>query len=85
MRGAARNNCFVDIRIDRDFFAKMSSPSIWTAGLQVDGHADHNGGYMVLHRLSVAQFQIGIFSDAPVLHADIQTKRAVFLRYATTQ
>lgn len=43
MRGATGNNRFVDIRIDRDFFAKIAGGShpMRAAGLQIDGHADH--------------------------------------------
>lgn len=78
MRGATGNNRFVDIRIDRDFFAKIAGGShpMRAAGLQIDGHADHVAATWFGIAYQSLKFQIGIFSNALVLHADIQTKRA---------
>ncbi|NUV25648.1 hypothetical protein MS6204_04600 [Escherichia coli] len=78
MRGATGNNRFVDIRIDRDFFAKIAGGShpMRAAGLQIDGHADHVAATWFGIAYQSLKFQIGIFSDALVLHADIQAKRA---------
>ncbi|STL37118.1 Uncharacterised protein [Escherichia coli] len=57
-----------------------------TAGLQIDGHADHVTATWFGIAYQPLKFQIGIFSDALVLHADIQAKTCpVFLRSATTQ
>ncbi|GCJ56936.1 hypothetical protein BvCmsL71A_00301 [Escherichia coli] len=46
------------------------------AGLQIDGHADHVAATWFGIAYQSLKFQIGIFSDALVLHADIQAKRA---------
>lgn len=43
-----------------------------TAGLQIDGHADHVTATWFGIAYQPLKFQIGIFSDALVLHADIQ-------------
>lgn len=46
------------------------------AGLQIDGHADHVTATWFGIAYQPLKFQIGIFSDALVLHADVQAKRA---------
>ncbi|EHH8680183.1 GpE family phage tail protein [Escherichia coli] len=87
MRGATGNNRFVDIRIDRDFFAKIAGGShpIRAAGLQIDGHADHVAATWFGIAYQSLKFQIGIFSDALVLHADIQATEVLEWRYKAIQ
>ena len=46
------------------------------AGLQVDGHADHVTATWFGIAYQSLKFQIGIFSDALVLHTNVQAKRA---------
>lgn len=76
--GAAGNNGFIDVRVNRNFFAGVGgcTDEIRPNGLQVDGHADQMtaAGFGVTDE--PLKLQIGFFRDALVLHADIQAKRA---------
>ncbi|KAI3489586.1 hypothetical protein L1887_46637 [Cichorium endivia] len=75
---ATGNDGFVDIRVNRDFFAGVSGRShkIWPARLQIYGHADQmpTAGFGVTNQ--AFQLQIGFLCYALVLHPDIQAKRA---------
>lgn len=72
------NDGFVDIRVNRDFFAAIGGcpHKIWPARLQIYGHADQMpaAGFGVPNE--ALQLQIGFLCYALVLHPNIQAKRA---------